>query len=198
MNRKGLELSLTVLVLIILTIIIFIGGISLIWKFFAGAEEIQAGIEQNTQQQIEALLREGNELVVLPINTKKVAAGKEATFGLGIKNIHETQGYFVRMDFAGIYDSKGKTANTGYDTDYVEQEWLGAFQEQGPINVARNKFELVPLRVRAATTVSQGQPTPKGMIVAFNVCVFPGNTGGECEIGNPAVYDKIRQVFIET
>lgn len=198
MDRKGLELSLTVLVLIILTIIIFIGGITMVWKFFAEAEEIQVGIEQNTQRQIEALLREGNELVALPVNTKKVATGKETAFGLGIKNIYETQGFFVRMDFAGIYDTKGKTANVGYDTDYVEQQWLGAFQEQGPITIARNKFELVPLSVRAATTVSQGQPTPKGMIVAFNVCVFPGNPGGECEIGNPAVYDKIRQIFIET
>jgi hypothetical protein len=195
-NKRGLELSLTVIVLIILTIIIFIGGVALVWKFFAGAEEIKAGIELQTKQQIEALLREGTALVAIPVNTKQVRLGKETTFGLGIRNIQETQGFFVRMDFAGIYDQKGRAAQVGYDTAYIEQHWLGGFQEQGPFSIGRNKYEIIPLRVRVATAISEGQPTPKGMLVVFNVCVFAGNPGGECEVGNPGVYDKIHQVFV--
>lgn len=197
-GKKGLELSLTVIVLIILSIIIFIGGITLVWRFFAGAEEIKGGIEMQTKQQIESLLRQGNELVAIPINTKNVPVGSEATFGLGIRNILETQGFFVRLDFAGLYDQKGKEVQTGYDQDYIEQNWLGGFKEQGPIMIKRNSFEIVPVRIRTASTISPGQPTPRGTIAVFNVCVFSGTyvTGTPCELNAP-VYDKIKQVFIE-
>ncbi len=198
MQKKGLELSLTVLVLIIITIIIFIGGIAMVWKFFAEAEEIKGGIEKSTQEQIEALLREGNEIVAIPINTKHVQIGKDAMFGLGIRNILGRQNFFIRLDFAGIYDKKGKTLEVGQDEFHLEQEWLGNFQDQGPIDIDKNTYEVVPIRIRAANTISAGQNTPKGAIVVFNVCVHAGNPVPECVLGDPSIYDKIHQVFIET
>ncbi len=198
MHKKGMELSLTVLVLIIISIIIFIGGIAMVWKFFASAEEIKGGIERSTEQQIEALLREGNEIVAIPVNTRQVQVGKEAVFALGVRNIRERQNFFIRTDFAGIYDKKGKTLEVGYDEAYIEQNWLGGFQDQGPIDLDKNKYEVVPLRLKAANAISQGQQTPKNAVVVFNVCVHAAKPATECVIGDPSVYDKIHQVFIET
>lgn len=196
-NKKGLELSLTVLVLIILSIIIFIAGIALVWKFFAGAEEIKTGIEKNTKDQIETLLRQGNELVAVPINTQQVVVGKEAVFGLGIRNIHDKKDFFIRTNFAGMYTPQGKKVAVSYDQGVIESEWLGGFQEQGPITIERNRYEIIPLRIRAASTVGQNQPTPRNTLVAFNVCVFEDNPQGDCEAGNTAVYDKIHQIVVE-
>lgn len=198
MDKRGLELPLTVMVLIIISIIIFIGGIAMVWRFFAEAEEIKGGIEKSTQEQIEALLRQGNEIVAIPINTKHVQVGKEAMFGLGIRNILERQNFFIRIDFAGVYDRKGKTLEVGYHETYLEQEWLGNFQDQGPIDIDKNKYEVVPIRIRAANTISAGQNTPKGAVVVFNVCVHAGNPAPDCVLGDPSIYDKIHQVFIET
>jgi hypothetical protein len=195
-QKKGLELSLTVLVITLLSIIIFIGAIALLWQFFTSAEEIKGGIEQRTQREIEALLRQGHDLVAIPINSREVSAGKETTFGLGIRNIHATQGYYVTMSFSGIYDAKGKQLSTNQDPAFIEEQWLGTFREQGPITIDKNNYEIVPLRVRAYSTIAQDTGTPRGSIVVFNVCVFPG-TPSPCEINNPEIYDKIKQVFIE-
>jgi hypothetical protein len=200
MNKRGMELSLTVLVLIILSIIIFIGGIALVWKFFAGAEEIKGGIEKNTKDQIEALLRSGNEIVAIPINTQKVVPGREAVFGLGIRNIKpQDTSFFVRIDFAGIYDAKGKQLQVGYDESYIEQNWLGAFQESEAVDIARNQFETVPLRVRAGPNLdAYGTSPPKGTLVAFNVCVFADQPLGDCTPENREnAYDKMRQVIVD-
>lgn len=61
MNKKGLELPINMIVLLIISIIIFIGGIALVWKMFGGAGEIQSGIDLQTKSQIEAMLRDSNE-----------------------------------------------------------------------------------------------------------------------------------------
>lgn len=199
MDKKGLELSMTVIVTIIISVLIFIGGLTMVWKFFGSTTEIQGAIDQNTKNQIEALLRDSNDLVAIPINSQQVRAGKEATFGLGIRNIQETQAFYVRIDFAGLYDTKGqKIEGITPDDTYVNEQWLGNFQEQGPINIAKNKFEIVPLRVRAAAMISDTEQTPRNSMAVFNVCVFAGNPGGECALSNKMnVYDKIRQVIVE-
>jgi hypothetical protein len=199
MDKKGLELSLTVLVTIIISVLIFIGGIAMVWKFFAGAEEIKGGIEQQTQSQIEALLRQGTEIVAIPVNTKIVQIGKEATFGLGIRNIGEDQGFYIVINFAGIYDKAGKTLGMG-SKEFIEQNWLGSFKKQETSVIQRNKYEIYPLRIRTAASVEEGVSTPRNSVVVFNVCVMQGGDPGDspCEPKNPAVYDRVRQIFIET
>lgn len=198
-SKKGLELSMTIIVTIIISVIIFIGGITMVWKFFSSTTEIQGAIDQNTKNQIESLLRDSNDLVAIPINSKQVRPGKEATFGLGIRNIQETQAFYIRMDFAGIYDTKGQEIEgVEPNPEYVEAQWLGNFQEQEVTSIEKNKFVITPLRVRAASMISDTQQTPRDSMIVFNVCVFAGNPGGECELSNKmGVYDKIRQVIVE-
>jgi len=202
MHKKGMELSLTVLILIILSIIIFIGGMSLLWKFFQGAESIKGGIDMQTKNQIESLLREGNELVAIPVNTQTAAVGKELAYGLGIRNIQETQGFTVKLNFAGVFDQQGKRLEIGYNTEAVENAWLGNYQLQGPIMIARNAYEFVPLHVRVAPSVD-GTQMPHNTLAVFYVCVFAGNVpenANDCDPKNPdtvaAVYDKIHQIFV--
>jgi len=202
-DKRGMELAMTVVVLIIISIIIFIGGLALVWKFFAGAEEIKSQIDRSTQQQIETLLLQGNEIVAIPINTKTVRTGTDTTFGLGIRNVgRDTQDYFVRIDLAGIYDQKGKYYPE-IDAQTIEQEteqlWLGGFQEHGPISVAKHEFKIVPLYVRVNNAIAEGVSTPKGANVVFNVCVYADvYTGQECVLGDPSIYDKVHQITIKS
>ncbi len=199
MDRKGLELSMTVIVVIIISIIVFIGGIAFVWKMFAGAEEIKAGIDKQTKDQIEAMLREGTELVAIPINTKAASLGSDATFGLGIRNIQQTQEFYVRIDFEGIYSNKGQKLDVVPDPEFVENEWLGGFREIGPTIISRNRYEVIPLRIKAGPKISQSEPTPRNSIAIFNICVFPNNPGGECELANKlnTYNEQISQVFVE-
>ena len=199
-GKKGMELAMTVVVLIIISIIIFIGGLALVWKFFAGAEEIKSQIDRSTQQQIEALLVQGNEIVTIPINAKTVRTGTDTTFGLGIRNVgKDTQDYFVRLDFSGIYDSRGQIHEVAYDEFYIEQRWLGGFREHGPISITKHEFKILPVYVKAGNSVSEGVPTPKGANVVFNVCVYADSYDGqECVLGDPSIYDKVHQITVKS
>ena len=202
MNSKGLELSMTIIVVLILSILMFIGGIALVWQFFTGAEEIKAEIDRQTQAQIESLLRQGTEITAIPINTKTVAAGKEVTFGLGVRNIHpEPVAYWVLVGFEEIYDQSGRTIGTKYSKSYIEEHWLGAFAKQEEIRIDKKDFKIIPLRVRTRTSVDEGVSTPRGVLVAFNVCVIDHALTVDipCTKDFPPIelYDgKIKQIFV--
>jgi hypothetical protein len=202
-DKKGLELSLTVLVLIILSILIFIGAVTLVWKFFAGAEDIKAGIDLQTEKQIDALLRGGNELVAIPVNTKSVSIGREAVYGVGIRNLGDERDFYVWLDFEDMYDRAGRRVGVAYDADYIAQYWLGAFQALGPVTIAKHQHEIIEARVRAVQMVAPDTPTPRNVIAAFNVCISDQlpETVGPCTLDTPTdlLYGKkIRQVYVET
>jgi hypothetical protein len=197
MDRKGLELSMTIIVLLIISIIIFIGGIAMVWKMFGAAEEIKGGIDLQTKSQLESLLSSGNEVVALPINTKQVAYGKEATFGLGIRNIEADQtGFNVMIALSGMYDAKQQPIGNA-DPAFVEANWLGTFRNQNDIYIGKNKFVVLPLYVKAGTMIADNVPTPRGITAVFNVCVCAATECGECTPNNPAIYGKIRQIFLQ-
>ncbi len=199
-SKKGIELSITMIVLLIISIIIFIGAISLTWRFFSEAEDIKVGIEQSTQKQIESLLRQGTDITTIPINSKKASLGQESTFGLGIRNIIGVDaGFSVIISFSDIYDTRGQRVS-GADRGYIEDKWLGQLRQQENIIIKNNKFEIIPLRVRTATRISETETTKKGTILAFNVCVFENVQYTECLSSTPKehVYgNKIRQLFVE-
>jgi hypothetical protein len=195
MNKKGLELPINMIVLLIISIIIFIGGIALVWKMFGGAGEIQSGIDLQTKSQIEAMLRDSNEIVAIPINKKTADLGKDSTFGLGIRNINtDERGFSVVIGFSGIYDRAGKQIDIG-SKDYIESKWLGSFKTQEQIYIKPKKYETIQLRVRAGTQVDDGVSTPRGATAVFNVCVFDAEPS-ECVLQAP-VYDKIYQIMLE-
>ena len=69
-NRKGIELSINFIVMLILALAVFSGGIMFATKFFGHAEKVRASMDAQTEKQIEKLLDSGSP-VVIPINTKE-------------------------------------------------------------------------------------------------------------------------------
>jgi len=200
MQKRGMELAVSTIVIIILSILIFIGGIALTWKLFAGAEELKTGIEQKTKQQIEAMLRQGTDLVAIPINSQRVDIGKDAVFGLGIRNIKQEPDFTIVLGLSGMYDA-GQRTLTQADKPYIEERWLGNFKTQSSA-IDKNAFGIVPLSIRAASTIDAGIPTPKGALAVFNVCVFHGTEqiADECadDVPKEFLYDgRLRQISVE-
>ena len=199
--KKGIELSMTVIVLLIISIIIFIGGITLLWKVFGGAETIKQGLDQQTQTQIQSLLREGNDIVAIPINTLQVVPGKPALFGLGIRNIKpQPKTFSVLLGSAGVYDRQGKPIASS--KEYLEENWLGNFKTIGNINLAHNQDVTIPLHVRTTPYIdSYDNRPPKGSLVVFNVCVLEDTElpppEAVCDAKNPAAYGGVHQIFVE-
>ncbi len=80
-----MELQVNTLVVLILSIVIFGGGIAIFYKAFAKGQEQVYYLDQASQQQIENALDDGS-LVAIPINSKTIERGGHATFGVGVTN----------------------------------------------------------------------------------------------------------------
>ncbi len=86
-SKKAMELSINFIVMLIIAMALFSFGIWFAYKFFGGAEKMRTDLDEQTQQQIENLLMQGNERVVIPFNSKTLDKGNSAIFGVGILNV---------------------------------------------------------------------------------------------------------------
>ncbi|RME77750.1 hypothetical protein D6774_03360 [Candidatus Woesearchaeota archaeon] len=84
-NKKGIELSINFIVMLVLAIAVFTGGLLFINKFFSEAEEIRMSIDAQTQRQIANLLDDGSPFVI-PIRTQEVQNGEFVQFAVGVFN----------------------------------------------------------------------------------------------------------------
>ena len=189
MNKKGFEIAVSVLVTLIIGILLFSMGMYFLRQMLAGGEELKLVIEQQTQREIERLMRDENALVAIPINTQTVRAGDRATFWVGIRNLDASKEFSMLASFDAAYDLGGNPISPTNDPN----AWLGEFYLHEDIFVKQNEYKAAPISLRASG--------PKGLYV-FNVCVFPTSTTTEttCYLDTvtpPGLYDRIRQITIE-
>lgn len=110
MNNKGaIGLSINTLVIIIISLVILSGGITLLYKFIGGAEDIKGSLDQKTQDELERLLVSQGQKVALPLHVADVSRGETHVFGIGILNTFDTQQTFlVRISLKKVIDETGQ------------------------------------------------------------------------------------------
>ncbi len=109
-SRKGaIELSINMLVVIIISLVVLAGGITLLYKFLAGAEGFKADLDSQTEEQIERMLLQEGKIVALPTNKAILPRGEQKTFGLGVMNIGklETFTVFISPSSPGYFPQVG-------------------------------------------------------------------------------------------
>ncbi|MFH1850137.1 MAG: hypothetical protein ABH879_08225 [archaeon] len=112
-NKKGLELSINFLVVLILTIVVLGFGIFFVRKLMGGAEEIRTSLDDQTMARIEALLNDGSR-VAIPFVKKETSPGKPAIFGVGILNVVGDDRFRTEAKFSAAYrDDKSKICKSG-------------------------------------------------------------------------------------
>lgn len=168
MNKRGFELSASFIVTLILVIVIFIGSIYFVQKFFFKAEEMKTEIERSTQEQIESLLQAGS-LVAIPINTKEIKAGGSGVFGLGVRNIGDTKGFRVVVSFNKAINELGEVLFDESYADYINDKWL--LYDSSEFFLDSNKLKTIPIAVSPDYRVGESEDTVSGTYL-FNVCVF--------------------------
>ena len=177
-NKKGFELSATVIVLLVITVIIFIGSIYFLKQFFSGAQEIKGEIERSTQEQIESLLRAG-DLVAIPLNKKIVKKGDGKIFGLGIRNVGAEKDFWVSSNFYKAFEVDGATEIPA-DQFYLNDNWL--LYSEGPYKLDSNELKLVPVSVTVGNAIDDYGTSTKAGTYIFNVCVFRGSDYMDCDL----------------
>jgi len=183
-KKAAIQLSVSIIVILILSIVIFSGGLYLVTKFFTFAQETQATITAQAQKEIENRLIQSGEPMNLPFNKKAILIGQSHAFGLGVMNTFQnTETFAITMSFSNAYDTSNPT-NPIVDTDkgYINENWI--FTEQPPIlNLGRNEIEVVPLSVIVGSQMQSTTPTRRSTTYVFNVCVYPA------EISSPGNSD---------
>lgn len=88
MNKKAaIGLSINTLVVIIISLVVLGGGITLLYKFIGGAEDIKSELDEKTKTELERLLIDQGKPVALPLHVAYVNRGEQHVFGIGILNI---------------------------------------------------------------------------------------------------------------
>ena len=85
-NKKGIELGINFIVILIIAIVVFSFGIYFTAQIFSGAKELKENIDKDTELQIQDALRSGQKVSVAP-TTIELKAGEGKSVGLGIVNL---------------------------------------------------------------------------------------------------------------
>jgi hypothetical protein len=179
-NRKGLELSVNMIVMLIITILIFILAITMTYRWFRGAEVLKAEIDRQTEEQITVALRQGTSLIAIPLNLKTTKRGKAVTFGMGVRNVGAEKDFSAQISFSEAYNPDGTLIST--NRDHVNREWLGRFATIDPFRLRKNEQKIIGLVVRPME-IAPGKPAPKGDYV-FNICVYETPQPAQpCDLG---------------
>lgn len=178
MNKKGIELSINFLVIMIISILILILSIIFLKNLFTAAYQKQAEVDLRTEEQIKALIRDG-EKVALPLTTLQIRRGESDVFGLGILNIKDTgKDFYINVEYV-----------TGYDVDGIELFPTDNFQI-----LYRDTVEGLPANSEAILGISISTPSSgiESGTYIFNAVVCyadccpqtePGCSADECPSG---------------
>lgn len=94
MNKKGFELSINFIVILIITIVVFSAGIYITQRIFQEANKIKAQLDSDSEANIRILLDRG-ERFAIPISTKETKPGQTVTFGVGLLNVKSNETDFA-------------------------------------------------------------------------------------------------------
>ena len=123
-KRAALGLPMDVLVVIILSLVILMGGIALLYKFISGADQIKTDLDQRTEQELLHLLVQEGQQVALPFNHAIIPRGKTHVFGIGILNVdNEAQEFEITVQLAKVTDEANEDFTSSVDKAEV-LKWL--------------------------------------------------------------------------
>lgn len=192
-GKKAMELSVNFIVILIIALLIFSGGIFFTNKFMDATINMKDRIDENTEKEIQRLIVQG-EKTAIPFSKIELKRGQRHIFGLGIMNIfREYKQFYVEMSFNNAYNPDNSQMND-FDVGYINQNWI--FTDQGLIELDPNEDTIVPIDVRAYTDMAYEEHTRDGLYV-FDVCVCDGPCNGCPPIPASKLYGSIKKLYIE-
>ena len=155
MNHKGaIELSVNMLVVIILSMVIFAGGVALLYKFIGGASDVQKDLEQRTREELERLLIDEGKQVALPLQSAVLHAGEQKIFGLGILNIGEESQFHVEIKLSKYIDTEKQVQTENFEEIYPNSWFL---YNRAPFPLEQNEAHTESILVDVSDTAPKGQ-----------------------------------------
>ena len=161
MNRKGIELSVNFIVILILTIVVFSFGLYFTQKIYEGLDKIKADLDSDAEANIRARLDRG-ERFSIPISSKETKLGQTVTFGVGLINVRsQTAGFDI------IAECEGRLGSDQQEIDKSACDFAEFLVATSNPQLKPNEKIIVPVAVRV---LGRGQ---KGTYI-FNIRIGDG------------------------
>mgnify|MGYP001559737279 FL=1 len=135
MQKRGVELSINFIVIIILSIIIFGFGVVFMQKLFSQANELRDLTLDDLDARIGSLVCEGSERVCVGFDRKTIKRKEFGVFGLRILNILVPQDFTVTVDHPTGYLGFNKNK----DPIGTSNPQLVVLPPLRTVNIARNE-----------------------------------------------------------
>lgn len=188
-KKKGFELSISMMVMIILGLSMFIMSLVFLNKFFTQADILRVSIDEKTKSDINRLLSSG-ERVALPIYSTGVQKGETAIFGLGIFNSGDKKNFKIGVRCAGILISEDEPI-----VDCDDYDWESILMNN-KFTLEKNKQELIKIVI--PMTEDAGVEEYGTYIFNVYVCNTPGDKQDECdEYDAASLYDSVEKIYVE-
>jgi hypothetical protein len=201
-NKRGIELSVNFIVMVILGIAMLSGALVLSNKLFSKAKQYQETVDKSTEDQIKNLITDTDSLVVIYPTRKTISRKKSDSFGIGVQNIitstQTTSDRFkIAVNFDKSYDDKeelicdGPSASVIYQSraadicpkiDFGPDSWINL---GNPVKDIR-KNELYTFN----TLISVPPKTPAGVYI-FDVKICEDKIADCFEAQPSQLYDEI-------
>lgn len=124
-SKKGFQLSIRMIVVIILGIVILGVGVSLFYQGYGRISELRENVDSQTQAQLNALMDDGS-LVVIPFSTKNAKRGRDVDFDIGINNgLGKKLKFKILISYAGSSAYKSLNPDAGTTDPFLAQKFCG-------------------------------------------------------------------------
>jgi len=171
-GKRGFEVSIGFLVILIFTVIIFAGSIYFLFQFGQATSEIQGEIDRDTEAQLLTLMQDGS-IVAVPFNKARLNIGKGKSFGVGIQNVEgAADNYGLAVAFSTAFDQNEDPlalSSSPPDGSFINDNWV--VYVEGPHRIDNNDYKAIPVYIQPDREMAQGSATVPGTYV-FNVCVY--------------------------
>ncbi len=162
MAKKGMELSLTFMVAIIIAVVIFILGIRFVYNLASQSNDVKDSASGNLDKKFAEILCNSNDRVCIGIERKLIAKGNSDVFSLKIINIYDNTDFNITVTRPS--PSGYTKSNKNITKDILE--WEPKFRT---IMVERNEEKEIGIGISVPKDAGQGT-------YIFDVKVEPYNT----------------------
>lgn len=178
MNKRGLELSINFIIILILAVVTLFMGIVIFRIMFAGGTQVEKDVSDRTKQEINKLLMRGEENVVLPEFYRQMSIGEVHAFGLGVRNTGPTGEFtvYITPKNWALNNLNTKAGGPGADT----RGWY--FEKQGPYQIGNNALQVISVPIQVKSNAQ------KSWTYVFNV---------EVKDQSGSRYGDLQKIYVE-
>ncbi len=173
-NKKGIELSINFIVILILSIVIFGFGIVFLRNMFIEIGTIKQVTDEDFKANIENLLCDSSERICIGTNRREIRRNKVGFFTLGIRNTYpENKNFYINVE---------------QDEDFGDADLSTLIHNQGKISLNPNEHEQVGIAVGVQGSAGKGT-----YVLNVYVCI---DEDSSCEEDSDKRYGTTKKIYV--